>query len=153
MSKGKGSEMPRRQVTSLSLEERTSSEPFQNRKQLYLMHFFFAFVSRMWDMGIVLLVAQLTNNSLFLVAVTGLLSALAVFLFMTTVGAWLDKTNRITAVRVALRYTHTTPILHTYTYYTHTHTTHIHILHTYIHYTHTHILHTYIRTTYTYTHT
>mmetsp|Transcript_2863 Transcript_2863/g.6415 ORF Transcript_2863/g.6415 Transcript_2863/m.6415 type:complete len:592 (-) Transcript_2863:436-2211(-) len=100
--KGKGSEMPRRQVTSLSLEERTSSEPFQNRKQLYIMHFFFAFVSRMWDMGIVLLVAQLTNNSLFLVAVTGLLSALAVFLFMTTIGAWLDKTNRITAVRVAL---------------------------------------------------
>eukprot|EP01032_Pedospumella_encystans_P013776 gene13776-15846_t len=77
-------------------------QPFENRNQLYLMHFFFAFVSRMWDMGIVLLVAQLTNNSLFLVAVTGLCCALSIFLFMGTIGSFLDKTNRIVAVRIAL---------------------------------------------------
>ncbi len=77
-------------------------QPFENRNQLYLMHFFFAFVSRMWDMGIVLLVAQLTNNSLFLVAVTGLCCALSIFLFMGTIGSFLDRTNRIMALRIAL---------------------------------------------------
>lgn len=76
--------------------------PFENRNQLYLMHFFFAFVSRMWDMGIVLLVAQLTNNSLFLVALTGLCCAMSIFLFMGMIGSYLDKTNRIVAVRIAL---------------------------------------------------
>lgn len=77
-------------------------QPFENRNQLYVMHFFFAFVSRMWDMGIVLLVAQLTNNSLFLVALTGLCCAVAIFLFMGMIGSFLDKTNRIVAVRIAL---------------------------------------------------
>ena len=77
-------------------------KPFENRQQLYLMHFFFAFVSRMWDMGIVLLVAQLTNNSLFLVAITGLCSSMSIFLFMGSIGSFLDKTNRIVAVRLAL---------------------------------------------------
>ena len=77
-------------------------QPFENRTYLYIMHFFFAFVSRMWDMGIVLLVAQLTNNSLYLVALTGLCCAMAIFLFMGAIGAFLDKTNRLVAVRIAL---------------------------------------------------
>lgn len=76
--------------------------PFENRQQLYLMHFFFAFVSRMWDMGIVLLVAQLTNNSLYLVAIIGLSCAMSIFLFMGSIGHILDKTNRIVAVRMAM---------------------------------------------------
>jgi hypothetical protein len=41
------------------------NKPFDNRRVLFVMHFCFAFVSRMWDMGIVLLIAELTNNSLF----------------------------------------------------------------------------------------
>lgn len=77
-------------------------QPFENRSLLYLMHFFFAFVSRMWDMGIILLIAELTNNSLFLVAVTGLCSAMAIFLFMGSIGSFLDRTNRLVAVRLSL---------------------------------------------------
>lgn len=50
----------------------------------------------------VLLVAELTNNSLFLVAIMGLSSGVAVFLFMGVIGTLLDKTNRIIAVRIAL---------------------------------------------------
>ena len=41
---------------------------YSQRWLLYIMHFCFAFVSRMWDMGVALLVAELTNNSLFFVA-------------------------------------------------------------------------------------
>lgn len=53
-------------------------------------------------MGIVLLVADITNNSLFLIALTGLSYALAVFLLMGSIGSFLDKSNRIVAVRLAL---------------------------------------------------
>ena len=69
---------------------------------LYTMHFCFAFVSRMWDMGVVLLVAELTNNSLFYVAVANLFGALAITFLMPTVGRYLDTTDRLTATTHAL---------------------------------------------------
>jgi hypothetical protein len=100
------SKLPRRQIymeDDLLLQPPLEQpQPYENRSLLYTMHFFFAFVSRMWDMGIILLVAQLTNNSLYIVALTGLVSAMAIFLFMSSIGAYLDKTNRIVAVRLAL---------------------------------------------------
>lgn len=80
----------------------TMTKPFQDRTPLYLMHFFFAFASRMWDMGIVLLIAEITNNSLFLVAATGFVSSLSIFLFMSSIGAWLDRNNRMLAVKLTL---------------------------------------------------
>ena len=36
-----------------------STSVFNDVWKLYLMHFFFVFISRMWDFGIVMLVAQL----------------------------------------------------------------------------------------------
>jgi len=99
------SKVPRR---AINMEEMLMApsvhqpQPFENRSLLYLMHFFFAFVSGMWDMGTILLVAELTNNSLFLVAIMGLCSGVAVFLFMGLIGNFLDRTNRIVAVRIAL---------------------------------------------------
>ena len=66
------------------------------------MHFCFAFVSRMWDMGVVLLVAELTNNSLFYVAVANLFGALAITFLMPTVGHYLDTTDRLRATTQAL---------------------------------------------------
>lgn len=78
------------------------TKPFQDRTPLYLMHFFFAFASRMWDMGIVLLIAEITNNSLFLVAATGFVSSLSIFLFMSSIGSWLDRNNRMLAVKLTL---------------------------------------------------
>lgn len=70
--------------------------------KLYTMHFCFAFVSRMWDMGIVFLIAEITNNSLFLVAICGFLGSLFIFLFMPIVGSYLDKINRMEAVQRCL---------------------------------------------------
>ena len=78
------------------------SSPFQSTWILYLMHFFFAFTSRMWDMGIVLLIAEITNNSLSLVALAGLCNNLFLVMFMTTLGKWLDRSNRLSAAIVAL---------------------------------------------------
>lgn len=77
-------------------------KPLQDRTPLYVMHFFFAFASRMWDMGIVLLIAEITNNSLFLVAATGFISSLSIFLFMSSIGSWLDRNNRMLAVKLTL---------------------------------------------------
>lgn len=77
-------------------------QPYQQKRLLYTMHLSFAFVSRMWDMGIVLLIAELTNNSLFVVALAGFLSSLAQFLCMSIIGDWLDKTDRMAAVKIAL---------------------------------------------------
>lgn len=69
---------------------------------LYTMHMFFAFVSRMWEIGIVLLVAELTGNSLFIVALAGLMSSSTVFLFSPSVGAWFDDNDRLYAMKLAL---------------------------------------------------
>ncbi len=56
----------------------------------------------MWDMGIVLLIAEITNNSLSLVALAGLCNNLFLVMFMTTLGKWLDRSNRLSAAIVAL---------------------------------------------------
>jgi hypothetical protein len=76
--------------------------PFEQPYLLYTMHVIFSFVSRMWEMGIVLLIAQITHNSLFFVALAGLLGSLVVFLFMSSIGDWLDRTDRLYAVRFAI---------------------------------------------------
>jgi len=68
----------------------------------YVQHFFFSFVSRMWDFAIILLIADLTNNSLYFVALAGLMGSMAVFLLMSYVGNWLDKTDRMEAMSTAL---------------------------------------------------
>jgi hypothetical protein len=77
-------------------------EPFSGKYKLYAMHFFFTFVSRMWDMGIVLLIAEITNNSLYFVGLAGLLGSLSIFLFMSNIGVWLDETDRLEAVKLAI---------------------------------------------------
>ena len=46
--------------------------------------------------------AELTDNSLTLVAMTGLCSSLAIFLFMPTVGHWLDRRNRMVTVHLSI---------------------------------------------------
>ena len=66
------------------------------------MHFCFAFVSRMWDMGVVLLVADLTNNSLFFVALANLFGALGITFLMPSIGKYLDRTDRLEATSTAL---------------------------------------------------
>ena len=78
-------------------------QPYQNRILLYSMHFFFAFVSRMWDMANVLLIADLTNNSLFFVALANLLGSASVFFFMPYIGReFIDKTDRFIVIRTAI---------------------------------------------------
>jgi len=97
------SKIPRRQLPRENLPfQRPLTFPFQYTGKLYIMHFFYSFVSRMWEMGIVLLIAIISNNSLFLVAVVGFLSSLSIFLFMSIIGSWLDKTDRLVAVKISL---------------------------------------------------
>lgn len=76
--------------------------PYENRQQLYTMHFFFAFASRVWQFGIVLFMAYLTNNSLELVALAGLASCLSVAVLAPFIGEALDATDRLVAARVTL---------------------------------------------------
>ncbi|RYH14241.1 hypothetical protein EON65_33925 [archaeon] len=76
--------------------------PFQQRYLLYAVHTFFAFTSRMWDMGIVLMIAHVTNNDLKIVALAGFMSTVSVFLFMGSIGHYLDATNRLSAAFSAL---------------------------------------------------
>lgn len=76
--------------------------PYNERDKLYLMHFCFAFVSRMWDLGIVLIVAALTNNSLYLVSMMGFLSSLTIFVLMPSIGHIMDTSDRLLVVQCAL---------------------------------------------------
>lgn len=77
-------------------------EPFQDTLVLYIMHFFFAFVSRMWQIGIVLLLAKLTDNSLYFVALSGLLSSSSIFFFSSYIGTLFDQYDRMNSMSVAL---------------------------------------------------
>ncbi len=74
------------------------------KNQLYFMHFSFAFTSRMWDMAIILLIAELTNNSLKITAMSGLMSSALSLIMMPKIGIWLDKVDRLQAVKSTLFY-------------------------------------------------
>lgn len=76
--------------------------PYQDQHKLYFMHFCFSALSQMWSMAISLYIASISNNSLFIIALTGLISNLAVIAFIPAVGRWVDKTNRLMAVYAAL---------------------------------------------------
>jgi iron-regulated transporter 1 len=56
----------------------------------------------MWDIGIIFLIADLTSNSLSLVALAGFLNNFVIFLFMSSVGQFLDTANRLYAAEIAL---------------------------------------------------
>lgn len=85
-----------------AIERDFPDEPYQHPWKLYTMHFFFAFTARMWDMGIIFLLADLTNNSIAMAAVSGLLGCLGLVLFMSSLGSFLDQTNRLNAARIML---------------------------------------------------
>eukprot|EP01031_Cornospumella_fuschlensis_P026125 gene26125-31546_t len=53
-------------------------------------------------MGIVLMIAHVTNNDLKIVALAGFMSTVSVFLFMGSIGHYLDATNRLSAAYAAL---------------------------------------------------
>jgi iron-regulated transporter 1 len=56
----------------------------------------------MWETAIVFYIADLTNNSLIVVAFAGFLSSLSIFLLMPRLGQWLDSTDRLFAIQRAL---------------------------------------------------
>lgn len=77
--------------------------PYQ-KNQLYFMHFSFAFTSRMWDMAIILLIADITNNSLKITAISGLMSSALSLIMMPKIGIWLDNVDRLKAAKTTLFY-------------------------------------------------
>lgn len=85
-----------------TIQRDLANEPYQYPARLYTMHFFFAFTARMWDMGIILLLADLTDNSIAMAAFSGLLCNLALVLFMSSLGSLLDTSNRLDAARITL---------------------------------------------------
>ena len=77
-------------------------QPYQQTHNIYLMHFCYSFVTRMWDMGIIFFIAELTNNSLTVVALAGFLGSFSIFLFMPVIGKWLDDSDRLASTFWAL---------------------------------------------------
>jgi len=90
--------------TIMSNNDKQQYHQLGQNYQLYFMHFCFAFTSRMWDMAITLLIAELTNNSLKLVAMAGLMSSALTLVAMPKIGNWLDKVNRLKAAKITLFY-------------------------------------------------
>lgn len=84
------------------LKIRIQYEPYPHTYNIYLMHFCYSFVTRMWDMGIIFFIAELTNNSLTVVALAGFLGSFSIFLFMPVIGKWLDSTDRLASTFWAL---------------------------------------------------
>ena len=81
---------------------KSTTQPYQETYRLYLIHSCFSFMSQMWSMGISLFIASVSNNSLFIIAIAGLVSNLSIILFIPSVGNWVDRVNRLTAVNSAL---------------------------------------------------
>ena len=79
-----------------------NNKPYDQIWKLYTMHLCYSFVAKSWDTAIILFIAQLTNNSLRVVALCGFLSSLSIFLFMTSIGRWLDKSDRLIVVKTSL---------------------------------------------------
>lgn len=90
--------------SNIIMTSNDKDNPLKEKYQLYMMHFCFAFTSRMWDMAITLLIAELTNNSLKLVAMSGLMSSALTLIAMPKIGSWLDKANRLKAAKITLFY-------------------------------------------------
>jgi iron-regulated transporter 1 len=89
-------------VCDESCGKESCNQPYQQMHKLYTCHAAYAFVSRSWEMSIVLLTAAASDNSLTFVALSGFLSSLSLFLFMPSIGKCLDRTARMTVVIVAL---------------------------------------------------
>jgi Ferroportin1 (FPN1) len=71
------------------------------RRILYCSHLFAMFASICWDFGLSLFLAALTHyQSLFLLSTYGLVSGLAVVIFLERTGRMIDQSNRLTVVRL-----------------------------------------------------
>jgi iron-regulated transporter 1 len=95
------SRLPRRQIRDNSLP-RCLPKAYDGRINLLLMHFSFAFVSRMWDMGIVLFFVEINNRSLLLAALCGILSSFSLFFIMPITADMVDGMDRLTATQLCL---------------------------------------------------
>jgi hypothetical protein len=56
----------------------------------------------MWEIGIVFVLSEVTNNSLTLIALCGFCSSLFIALFMPIIGIWLDNEDRLIALKCGL---------------------------------------------------
>ena len=56
----------------------------------------------MWNFGIALFIASISDNSLFIIALTGFIQNLSIVLLLPVIGKWVDRTDRLVAVHSAL---------------------------------------------------
>ena len=79
-----------------------SSSAFDKPHLIYLMHSAFSLLSQMWNFGIALFIASISDNSLFIIALTGFVQNLSIVLLLPVIGKWVDRTDRLVAVHSAL---------------------------------------------------
>ncbi|XP_067649774.1 solute carrier family 40 member 1-like [Haliotis asinina] len=81
-------------------EKQTTSKNITLR--VYCSHFLSTWGDQMWCFGVGLFLIELSPTSLLLTAVNGLATGITVLLAGALVGAWVDRTHRLTAAQVAL---------------------------------------------------
>jgi len=70
--------------------------------KLYLSRFFMAWGDRLWSFGLGLFLFEIQKTNLMLLAVYGLAQCLTSILFLTLIGHWIDKSNRLHAAQLLL---------------------------------------------------
>ena len=75
---------------------------FDKPHLIYIMHTAFSLLSQMWNFGIALFIASISDNSLFIIALTGFIQNLSIVLLLPVIGKWVDRTDRLVAVHSAL---------------------------------------------------
>ncbi len=78
------------------------SKAFDKPHLIYFMHSAFSLLSQMWNFGIALFIASISNNSLFIIALTGFIQNLSIVILLPIIGKWVDRTDRLVAVHSAL---------------------------------------------------
>ncbi|XP_046573533.1 solute carrier family 40 member 1-like [Haliotis rubra] len=70
--------------------------------RVYCSHFLSTWGDQMWCFGVGLFLIELSPTSLLLTAVNGLATGVTILLAGALVGAWVDRTHRLTAAQVSL---------------------------------------------------
>merc|ERR1719456_117453 len=74
---------------------------FNKPHLIYITHTTFSLLSQM-TFAISLFIASISNNSLFIIAVTGFVTSLSIVVLLPIIGSWVDQMDRLAAVHTAL---------------------------------------------------
>ena len=79
-----------------------SMKPYPHTYRIYCMHFLFGLLYNIYNVGAIFYIAVITNNSLFVISLTGFITSTVILLFSPLAVRMGDKMNRLRFVQLSL---------------------------------------------------